>query len=161
MKQIKLTKGQFALVDDEDFERINANKWCVSIHHSGYYAHRFSKTSKKIVYMHREILNAGAGSTTDHINGNTLDNRRANLRLCTNSQNLGNRGKPSNNKSGYKGVSWHTKERKWKAFICSNRKTKGLGSYTNKEDAARAYDKAAKEMFGEFARTNFDADTPG
>lgn len=95
------------------------------------------------------------GFWVDHINGDTLDNRRSNLRLCTVSGNNHNRMKSKNNTSGYKGVSWLKQNQKWRAYIKVNSKDKHLGCYLDKEDAARAYDKAAKEYFGEFARLNF------
>ena len=114
--------------------------------------------------MHREITNAPKGMQVDHINGNTLDNRKENLRVCTRSQNMMNRGKQNNNKSGYKGVSYMKKKdpnyeypKPWRAQIkCpTNQKVIHLGCYKYPEQAARAYDKKAIELFGEYAQLNF------
>lgn len=102
--------------------------------------------------MHREIVGTPEGMDTDHINGDKLDNRRSNLRICTHAQNGANRGPQKNGSSGYKGVSYHCK--KWRVQICINGKTKRLGGFNSLLDAAKAYDKAARKYHGEFARTN-------
>ena len=91
----------------------------------------------------------------DHINGNPLDNRKSNLRICTNAENQRNRGVNKNNTSGYKGVCWAKQNKKWKARIKHNGKLIHLGYYKDKEEAARAYDKKAKELHGEYAYLNF------
>ena len=91
----------------------------------------------------------------DHINGNKLDNRKENLRLATNQQNNYNVGPQKNNKSGYKGVSWKKDKNKWEAKIRNNNKLKFLGYFDDLVEAGRAYDRAALELFGEFAWTNF------
>jgi len=105
--------------------------------------------------MHRLILNPPAGITIDHINGNGLDNRRENLRLAGRGQNQCNRGKQSNNTSGFKGVTWHKNLNKWEAGISISGKRYHVGFYKTPEAAARAYDDAAKKYHGEFARLNF------
>jgi len=105
--------------------------------------------------MHRVILDAPMNMLVDHINGNGLDNRRENLRICTNTENLRNRGKDRDNTSGYKGVVIKKGEKKFRAQIRVNQKTIHLGSFSTPEEAARAYDDAAREYFGEFAWTNF------
>ena len=107
------------------------------------------------VRMHRVITGAPKSRQVDHINGNGLDNTRINLRLCDASQNQANRGKPINCKSGFKGVSWNKQKRKWIAFIQVLGKHIYLGGFDCKIYAARVYDEKAKEVFGEFARTNF------
>lgn len=102
--------------------------------------------------MHRVILEAPKGMEVDHINHNTLDNRRENLRLCERFQNNGNRGVGRHNKSGLKGVNFD--RNRWKAEISVKNKTVYLGRFKTKEDAGRAYDVAAINHFGQFARTN-------
>lgn len=91
----------------------------------------------------------------DHKNGNGLDNRLKNLRIATESENSRNQNKRRTNKSGFKGVSWGTRDNKWRSYITINGKFKSLGYYSSKEDAAKAYDKAAIKYFGEFAKTNY------
>jgi AP2 domain len=152
MKKIKLTQGKFAIVDDDDFVWLNKWKW----HYDNGYAARRSTTGK-LLYMHREILEKHGYTNfqhTDHINHNGLDNRFSNLRPATVSQNQGNKKKQKNNTSGYKGVSWDKRRNKWQVYIKINGKQKHLGYYDDIEDAKAAYDKSAKELFGEFAFTN-------
>ena len=91
----------------------------------------------------------------DHINGNPLDNRKSNLRICTNAENQRNKGVYKNNKSGYKGVHWFKRDKKWQAQIKHNNKSIHIGLYEDKEEAARAYDKKAKELHGNFKNLNF------
>lgn len=102
--------------------------------------------------MHRLLMDAGKGQQIDHANGDGLDNRRANLRFCTSSQNNWN-SKPKGN-SPYKGISQRASG-KWYAMICRDRKHYWLGMHDTPEEAARAYDEAAKRLHGEFARLNF------
>ena len=151
-KSITLTQGKSVLVDDEDFEKLNQHKW---YYHQGY---AFRKAGPRIfqvsIFMHREIMQTPDGMETDHINGDSLDNRRENLRICTHAENLRNRKMNSGNKSGYKGVYWFSQRGKWRAAITLNGKNVHLGLFTDPADAAKAYDKAAQEHFGEFARTN-------
>ena len=90
----------------------------------------------------------------DHINSDSLDNRRSNLRVCTVSQNNMNSAIGRNNKSGYKGVSWDKTNKKWRAGIKAKGKSVSLGSFNSKKDAARAYNEAAKKAYGEFAKLN-------
>jgi hypothetical protein len=104
--------------------------------------------------MHRLILDPGTAEV-DHINGDTLDNRRCNLRLATHAQNMCNNRMRSHNTSGYRGVFWYAERRKWGALIVARRKRKFLGLYADAVDAARAYDAAAIELHGEFASLNF------
>lgn len=104
--------------------------------------------------LHRHLLNTPEGFDTDHINGNKLDNRRSNLRIASRSQNLMNRGKTSNNKSGFKGVCWNKYRQKWHAQITKPDKKKHLGYFTDKNEAAKAYNKASLKYHGEFAYQN-------
>jgi hypothetical protein len=153
MKEMLLTKGKVALVDDEDYKFLIQWKWNFS---STGYAARNGGTYKKRknIKMHRLIMRATSGMEVDHINGNRLDNRRCNLRICTRSQNHCNVGLSSRNTSGFKGIVFDYKT--WNAKITKNGKRIHLGCFKNKEDAARAYDRAAKELFGEFAKLNFN-----
>jgi hypothetical protein len=158
MKEIKLTQGKVALVDDADFEWLNQWKWFAFFNGYGqYYAARNEKTflGRRLIFMHRVIMNTPRGMDVDHINMDGLNDTHANLRNCTHSQNIQNGKKRSNNSSGYKGVSWHKHHKKWYAKININGKHTPLGYFSNPEDAAHAYDEAAKKYHGEFARTNF------
>lgn len=160
MKKILLTKNQFAIVDDEDFEEVNKHKWCssFSIYTKCYVAIRVlpkkDNDKKQMLLMHRFILNAPKEFMVDHINHNSLDNRKINLRLCTNSQNQMNVLKHKKSLSGYKGVSLNKKNMKWISKIVINKKTINLGYFTDKIEAAKAYNEKAKELFGEFAYLN-------
>ena len=112
---------------------------------------------QKVVWMHREIMKAGDREFCDHINRNGLDNRKANLRLATRSQNAWNRRKAKiESRSKYKGVSWYNRGKRWNARIHVNRKEKFLGIFADEIEAAKAYDAAARKCFGEFAQLNFD-----
>jgi hypothetical protein len=157
MKQIPLTQGKFALVDDADYE------WLMQWNYfycNGYAARKTSGRfgePRKLIYMHREVMKAPDGTLVDHRNTErTLDNRRRNLRVCTRSQNGANTKKHANNHSGFKGVSLITDQRKpYRAEIRISGDKIYLGSFDKADEAARAYDAKAKELFGEFARTNF------
>ena len=153
MKIIKINRGLKTLVDDEDYEYLCKTKWHVD--REGYVRRSaIINGTRKTVLIHRFILKAKKEISVDHINGNRLDNRKANLRLCTVSQNKMNVGKNKNNKSGYKGIWWDKVAKKWAAGIERNYKSKWLGYFLIKEDAARAYNKAAIEYHGEFANIN-------
>lgn len=154
MKKIKLTQNKHALVDDEDYEYLNQWKWQVVNMKDTFYAHRkiWLKREKryKTICMHRIIMNAPNGRVVDHINHNSLDNQRENLRICTQSQNLGNSRLRSDNKSGIKGVYWSKNRNKWVAQIRINSKSKYLGIFTDINVAKNVYEKEAKQHFGEF-----------
>jgi hypothetical protein len=149
---IPLTQGKFAIVDSCDYERISGWSWFArwSPMTCSYYAMRGPGLS-----MHRVILGLKPGDKLqiDHINKDTLDNRRQNIRIATASQNGANRGKNSNNTSGYKGVSFHRASGKWRSQVRVNRIQKNLGLFDSAEDAFRAYCSAAKIHFEEFCRT--------
>jgi hypothetical protein len=156
-KEIPLTRGKIALVDDEDFEELNKYLWSAIRKRKIFYAIRTvlkADGGHMNIEMHQQILEVSDGLKVDHINGNGLDNRRCNLRPCTNSQNLCNRGRTRNNTSGYKGVSWDKRAHKWEASIGVDGKHKHLGRFDSREDAARAYNEAAKRLHGNFARLN-------
>lgn len=149
MKQIPLTKGEFATVDDADFERLSEFKWYLS--RNGY---AVTKPGKKTIYMHRMVANAPDGVDVDHINSNRLFNTRKNLRHCSRSQNMGNRGKQINNSTGYKGVFRSKVTEKFRAQIRVKSKSIHLGLFDTPELAAQAYNDAAIKHFGKFAHIN-------
>ena len=155
MKHIELTQGKQAIVDDEDFEMLSKYKWHAQRNNRAWYAlrHEWNGGNKKAFGMHRVVMNAPVGKQVDHINHNGLDNRKINLRLCTATQNKANRLKPLGGKSKYKGVS--LTRCGWDAKIECKGKRYYLGSFKDEVDAAKAYDKAACELFGEFACLNF------
>lgn len=152
MKEIPLTKGFVALVDDDDYEELARHKWCVGSEPRAIKAMR--RKGKERVYMHREIMAPRPEMQIDHINHNTLDNRRANLRICTQTQNQGNRRKQSGCSSQFKGVYWDKNARKWRAQIGGHRQHKYLGLFKDEIEAARAYNKEAFARFREFALLN-------
>ena len=162
MRTIPLTRGKVAIVDDEDFERFGGFKWYADKRNAWYARRAFGPRShRKSVYMHRQILNAPPSLECDHINGNGLDNRRCNLRLCTRSQNNMNRHRSCGGSSRFKGVGRHNPRNKWRAYIGDNGKLHHLGLFANEIDAAHAYDNAATELFGEFASLNFPHEAKG
>ncbi|MDE2103807.1 MAG: hypothetical protein KGL39_41600 [Patescibacteria group bacterium] len=164
VKQVPLSQGKVAVVDDEDYERVLKYKWHVrkSVYSSGtvcWYAAtniRSDKFGKRtILLLHRFI--AGVGCSIDHADADGLNNTRKNLRPCNQSQNVANGRKRTNSTSGYKGVSWERRRKHWRAYIVLNNKQKYLGQFATPEEAARAYDAAATELFGIYARLNFSA----
>jgi len=160
MKEIELTQCEVALVDDADHEWLSQHKWYVNNTGTYLYAARTiwdpATKKKRRLYMHRAILDAPAHLQADHINHNGLDNRRANLRLCTMAQNQANsRKRRRHTSSRFKGVSWHKATRNWRAAIKIGQHHKTLGYFEDEVEAARAYDVRAQEAFGEFAKLNF------
>jgi hypothetical protein len=157
MKQIPLTQGKFALVDDEDFEELSQHKWFASKDRQTYYAVRNINRSGKYLLerMHRRILDAQSSQQVDHINHNGLDNQRKNIRLCTDLENSHNMQKFPGGSSKYKGVCWSEQSRRWSAKINISNRRVYLGLFANEDDAARAYDIKARELYGEFAYLNF------
>lgn len=160
MKKIKLSQEEFSLVDDEDFECLNKFKWSISRWSGLEYAVRrlhlgtFNGVERgKMIRMHRIIMSASDSDKIDHINGNGLDNRRCNLRVCTQSQNIKNQRK-TRGTSKYKGVHWHKPNKKWVVQIKLNGIGRYVGCFISEIQAAKAYNKAAKKLHGEFARLN-------
>ena len=165
MKQIQLgghKKGSrirgYAIVDDEDYEVLNAFKWYAMKHGNTFYAVRAISNGKgrqKTISVHREILKPKKGLLCDHVNHNGLDNRRENLRVCTHQENMYNMQiSRKNNTSGYKGVVFYKPYKKWCAQIRFQNKGKTLGYFSNPRDAARAYNEAALKYHGTFANLN-------
>jgi len=156
MRTIPLTRGMTAIVDDEDYEHLTQWSWCVSPGVQTHYALRRSRVVGRGIPVHEEIMGRRDGYTIDHINGNGLDNRRCNLRWATASQQQWNRRPSRNNSSGYKGVRFDRERNKWRAEIAAGGKRKFLGRFDTPEDAAKAYDAAARELHGEFAHQNIE-----
>lgn len=145
---IPLSQGKFALVDKADFEWLKQWNWSAARTGLTFYATRSQLEGRKIA-MHRFILDAPDGMEVDHIDSDGLDNRRDNLRLVTRTENLRSRRRFKNNKTGFKGIVFNSRNGRWKATI-------NLGTYDSPEEAARAYDLAIRKLFGPLAKTNFD-----
>ena len=162
-RRIPLTQGKYAIVDPDDFERLNRHKWYASRCRNSFYARRniyvYAGKERKVVVMgmHRQVIKAPDGLLVDHINNNGLDNRKANLRLATHRQNNCNRlyAKRTGSHSKYIGVSWHKYKKKWYAQISFNGKRKHIGYFHDEIEAGKAYDKAAKQYHKDFAVLNF------
>jgi hypothetical protein len=156
MKEIKLSQGKVALVDDEDYEYLNQWKWCVQKSHNTYYAIR-TKTSpiRKTIRLHSLIMNTPHGKEVDHKDRNGLNNQKSNLRICTHAENQMN--KIASGISKYLGVTRCIVRNKWRiaSQININGKNKFIGYYKDEEEAAFAYDKKAKEVHGIYANLNF------
>lgn len=167
MKNIKLTKNKFAIVDDDDYEKINSLKWYASV--SSHWPDRFyavrttvmrdaeGKLIRKVnTKMHRVILGISDGSVlVDHINGDTLDNRKSNLRACSNGQNICNSKLRKDNSSGLRGA--YRADNKWSSCIRVDGFRKHLGTFATKEEAHAAYIAAAKKHHGDFFNCRTDA----
>ena len=149
-KTIALTQGYVAIVNDEDYERLSSHSWSVTRNKLHVYAQRRKSDGRGVVRMHREVIDAPPGYEVDHINGDTLDNRKENLRLCTKAQHQHNRRNSGTHSSRFKGVGRHGS--KWRAFI----ERSHLGVFESEEAAALAYDAEARRRFGSFAALNFN-----
>lgn len=156
MRLIRLSNGSSAMVDDEDFEMLSHWSWQECL---GGYAKRgqCKRGYLQTVSMHRTLMLPDPDGEVDHINGDRLDNRRCNLRLCTKSQNQHNKSASRISASRYKGVSPSTGGTGWKAFIWRNGRNSYLGTFPTEGRAARAYDAAAAQAFGSFAKLNLGA----
>lgn len=151
MKMIPVGEKDFAIVDDEDYDRLASYRWAIK---SGYA--RASVEGRSRV-MHQLLLECPSHLRRDHINRNRLDNRKSNLRIATPTQNAANANLRKDNTSGFKGVTWNKGLARWKAQVRDGGKRLFLGYFTDAAEAARAYDRRAKELFGEFAVVNFEA----
>jgi hypothetical protein len=147
-KEIKLLHGEIAIVDDEYYEELSKHNWHLNTNGHAKRGHRVNGKYTNI-FMHHQIITPPKGYFVDHINGNKLDNRRENLRICTPQQNVFNlhKDKP---KGVYHNKEWDT----WIAYITFNQVRCYLGSYKTEREAAITYNEAAKELFGEFAWLN-------
>ena len=152
---IRLTTGERVLVDAEDYPKVACLRWRRSGKPGNYYAQAYLG-GRRFTPMHRLVLGLeiGDGKVVDHINRNTFDNRRANLRICSNRQNQMNKPASKGKRySKYKGVCWHKRDQRWCAMIDGG---KHLGNFDSELEAARAYDEAALRLYGEFAYFNFE-----
>lgn len=155
MKEIQLTQGKVAWIDDEDFYLVSETGWtaiCKGHKRTLWYAVTWN--NGRAFEMHRLIMGFPEGREVDHRNGNGLDNRRENLRIATTAQNQANQRK-SCGVSRFKGVDLNRKAHTWRARIMQGQKSLHLGMFKTEEAAARAYDRAATELWGEFAWLNF------
>jgi len=160
MKQIPLTRGYVARVDDEDYTWLSANRWCAQLQSSGkspivYAARQTRKGGKKrSILMHREIAMPLPGFDVDHRDSDGLNNQRKNLRICTASHNMANRRKHIIFSSRFKGVAFVSKG-KWRARIQVEHRSYHIGYFATEEEAAAAYDRAAEQYFGSWRKPNF------
>ena len=158
---IKLTQDKYAIIDDEDFKLVDQYKWHVLKTSVNNYAatNAGGRKNRKYILMHKLILDYFGFSDIDHINGNALDNRKQNLRICSRQQNI--RNKKKCNKicsSQYKGVWFRKDTQKWSSEITVDYKKICLGCFVNEVDAAKAYNEVAREYFGKFAKLNIMGD---
>lgn len=171
-RTVQLSRGLVAIVDDEDYERVTAlGGWFAGVGLGGRMSARRNQRirsgrgsgARTVIYLHRFILNAKPGQQIDHKNGDTLDNRRSNLRFCTSSQNCQNRRARSDNASGFKGV--HLERRADGRAALYVVQVRGNGMHFRRRvksaiDGARLYDEVALRFFGRFARLNFPLSAP-
>ena len=158
MKEIKLTQGKFALVDDEDFDFLNQWKWCAHYNQGSrtFYVQRSErKEHVRVCYhMHRVIMKTPDNLFVDHSDGNGLNNQKSNLRNCDKFGNTKNKRKHKVGSSKFKGVSWDSWHNKWKCRVTNNKKVIQLGRYDSELEAAKVYNEAALKYHGEFANLN-------
>ena len=155
---IHMKHGYVAVIDEEDLPLVEGYAWHAHpINQNGYARPPYPRAPIPgtrgwgKISLHHLLLNPEPGYLGDHIDGDPWNNRRSNLRICTTSQNQQNRIHLTTNTSGYRGVSWSSQKRRWRARVAQ----RSIGYFKTKEEAARAYDDAAREEFGEFARLNF------
>lgn len=153
-KLIPLSQGKFAIVDPEDFEWLSQRRWYCNKGYA-YTTNKIGDRRYENIAMHRLILEAPKGVDVDHANGNPLDNRRVNIRFCTQAQNNCNQRsapKRQNKTSKFKGVCWNPRRQKWVAKLGNNI----VAAFDSELEAAKAYDAAARFHYGEFAAPNFE-----
>lgn len=150
MARVPLSNGAFALVDDIDYALAVQFRWYP---HDNGYAIACQRDVDRVLYLHRLVMDAPDGVTVDHINGDRLDNRKGNLRFATQQQQMWNSKRRTDNTSGFKGVARN--RARWGAYIRIDNARRWLGTFDTQIEAAQAYDEAAIQHFGEFARLNF------
>lgn len=153
--ELKNAHGTFAVVDDEDYERVSQWQWLLRERKGLCYAIRYE--NQQCIFLHREIMRAGHGTNIDHRNGDGLNNTRLNLRFCTHTENLRNSTSRVGS-SKFKGVHWDNTKRRWCAQITIGNNQKIRRYFQDDESAARVYDQLAIRFFGAFARLNFAAE---
>lgn len=160
MKEIQLTQGYVALVDDDDYEFLSQYKWHLDRHPHNLYAKRNSLASEGLgrrmrFPMHRIIMKVtDKNIVIDHKDGNGLNNQKSNLRICSHPQNMMNRKPNKNGVSRYKGVYYDKDAKRWRAGVALNNRTYSVGRFKTEIEAAMAYNKKALELYGEFAQIN-------
>lgn len=152
---VPLTRGLFTKIDTADYDIVAPYMWCALPDGWNVYATRARQRDGSSTKMHRVLMGTPKGMHTDHINGDGLDNRRANLRICTSAENMRNRRSNTGSSSRFLGVHFDRKSRVWRAQIRSGSASQMLGSFADEVEAALAYDAAARVSYGEFARLNF------
>ena len=150
MRRLKLTQGKYALLSDEDYEKMSKYKWCAHQYSPGKWRVMRRPAYNDCRYLHREIVGAEKGQIVDHINRDGLDNRRENLRIVTKQQNSAN--SKTTSRSGYKGVE--VRDGVFRAYISVDGNRFWLGKYPSKKEAAAAYNHIALEWFGKYAYLN-------
>lgn len=155
-----MSQPKYAKVDPADYKRLRGYEWFAKKGTRNFYAVRQTREPKgnktATIYMHHEIITVRGGLLVDHVNQNSMDNRRANLRAATRAQNIRNRKKFSNSTgSKYKGLYWDKNQKRWIARIMFEKKRIYLGCFRDEIEAAKAYDRAARKYHGEFACLNF------
>jgi hypothetical protein len=148
----------FLLIDDDDFEKVSKYKWCISKNDKKFYVltNVTTNNKQKKLYIHRYIMSKNNidNLLIDHINHNTLDNRKQNLRVVTPTQNCNNTSSRTGSTSVFLGVSWYEREKHWRTQITVNKKASTVGTFKDEIEAAKAYNKAAIKHFGEYANLN-------
>jgi hypothetical protein len=163
MKTIPLTQGQFAVVDDADYEALSQHKWCAEKKGRTYYAVRGRKRNERQsgrgnIKMHMVIAGTPPGHDTDHVDGNGLNNQRRNLRVVSHAHNLHNTTRKQHGcTSRFRGISWSARERRWRAAVQVDGRRIELGYFKCEFEAAAAYDAAGIANFGEHFTPNFSA----
>lgn len=152
IRLIALSRGMNAIVDSDMFEELDAFNW--SVHNSPTPGHYYAARCRegKTFFLHHAVMPATEGMVVDHINGDGLDNRISNLRLCKQHENVKNAKRKSTNTSGYKGVYWSPLHRKWRSSIQNSGHRHHLGLFDSAEDAHMAYKKASEKLHQEFGR---------
>ena len=157
MREIPLTRGLHTIIDDDDFDLIKQHKWCANkIGNTFYVQHSFTHPGgrKGALYMHRVIMNPPSNMDVDHLDGDGLNNRRSNLRICTRGQNCGRQKPQVGRSSKFKGVSYHRRMGCWEAYVHSKDKKHPAGYFSDERKAAMAYNELASVLHGEFALLN-------
>lgn len=159
---LKVTSDKFGIfdfiIDNEDVQRVNEYHWGIFAAKSQVcdYVAYYAFNSNNEIFLHRLIMECPSNNVVDHIDGNTLNTRKNNLRICTRKDNAKNRKVSKNNTSGCAGVLWNTKipTPKWMSYICINNKAKTLGYFDNFEDAVKVRKEAELKYYGEYLRTS-------